>query len=134
MPRRASQQTSLTGLILVVVLIALGLGGGYFLVSYLTDSYRTLEPLDVSSYYENANSLRGNVYKVEGQIRNQLRWSREAGRLMAIEVDRPTGVAPLAILVPFQFNPINLQRGQNFIFKVEVAEGGVLTVQDMEKR
>ncbi len=40
--------------------------------------------LDVKAYLENANSLRGNVYKIEGEVTNALAWSPSTGRLIAV--------------------------------------------------
>ncbi|MGC1480681.1 MAG: hypothetical protein WA771_09265, partial [Chthoniobacterales bacterium] len=39
------------------------------------DPYRTTAPLAVDAYLENSNSLRGNLYKLEGEILNVLGYS-----------------------------------------------------------
>ena len=41
----------------------------------------------MGDYLNNANSLRGNVYKVKGQITQSLGYSRAKGRLFSVEVD-----------------------------------------------
>jgi hypothetical protein len=39
----------------------------------------------------------------------------------------------LAVLVPPELNQLNIERGQNFVFKLQVAEKGVLRVQEVRK-
>ena len=39
----------------------------------------------------------------------------------------------LPILVPPQFNSVNIERGQRFFFKIEVADKGILKAQDVKK-
>lgn len=134
MSRRASSKVSLLKIITALVLLSLALGGGYYFIGRINDPYRTLQPLDVPAYYENGNSLRGNIYKVDGTVLNLLAWSPGQGRLFSLSVDTSTGSLPIGVLVPIEFNQINLQKGQNFAFKVEVGQDGILTVKDMRKK
>jgi hypothetical protein len=39
----------------------------------------------------------------------------------------------LPVLVPKDFNSVNIERGQRFNFKVEVGDGGVLLALDVKK-
>lgn len=134
MSRRASSKVSLLKIVAALLLLILALGGGYYLIGNLNDPYRTLHPLDVAAYYENGNSLRGNVYKVDGKVMNLLAWSPGKGRLFSIEVETRTGSSPLGVIVPMDFNQVNLQKGQNFAFKIEVGQDGLLTVKDLQKK
>lgn len=110
------------------------IAAGYFLFSKTSDPYRTIQPLSVAAYLENANSLRGNVYQVAGTVWNSLGWSPTAGRLYAIEAGTGgTTTELLPILVPAALNQINLQKGQRFLFEIEVGEGGVLVVRSLRK-
>ena len=100
------------------------------------EPYRTVPELDLAEYHTNANSLQGNVYKVHGQIAQSLGYSRDKGRLFSVDV----GTAKvggsgdvLPILVPSALNYLNLQKGQRYIFRVEVDDGGILKAQDMKK-
>lgn len=86
--------------------------------------------MDVKTYLENANSLRGNVYKIEGEVVNSLGWSPSKGRLIAVEVDN-NEVVP--VLVTTDFSHINIQKGQRFIFLLEVDDKGILRTKDMTK-
>ncbi len=133
MPRRASSKLNPAWFIAIVLLAAAAIAGGYFFVSKANDPYRTLQRLELSAYMENANSLRGNIYRVTGSVWNSLGWSPSAGRLFAIEVDTEKPGNLLPVLVPVTLSHVNLQKGQRFTFEVEVVEGGVLEVRSLRK-
>jgi hypothetical protein len=114
----------------VVLIVAAFLGSRYFITT-TSQPFRTATPLDVATYLENANSLRGNVYKIQGEVLNSLGWSPTQGRLIAVGVDNGRQVVP--VLVTTDFSHINIQRGQRFIFLLEVDDKGILRTKDMTK-
>ena len=132
MPRRASSRTHPIWLVAALILLAGVLGGGAYLWQTISDPYRTLAPMDVPAYLENANSLRGNIYKTTGTIDNALAWSPTQGRLFSVTADGG-GNEVLPVLIPPEFNHVNVQKGQRFSFKIEVGDKGVLKVDDMKK-
>jgi hypothetical protein len=82
---------------------------------------------------ENANGLRGNVYKIDGVVLNSLAWVPAKGRLYSFEIKNGTRTDVVAVMIPAQFNSLNLQKGQRFWVKLEVGTGGVLFAQDLVK-
>jgi hypothetical protein len=116
-------------MLIAAVLVIAALAGGYFLFGKANDPYRTLSPLPVQDYLQNSNSLRGNVYKIDGTVSQALQWSATAGRLFSVDVNGDV----LPILVPPQFNSVNIERGQRFYFKIEVGDRGILKAQDVKK-
>jgi len=98
----------------------------------LGDPYRTLAPIDVSTYLDDANSLRGNVYKLTGTIDTQLAWSPTQGRLFSVLADGGNNDV-LPLLIPPEFDHINVQKDQRFSFKIEVGDKGILKASDMRK-
>jgi hypothetical protein len=48
-----------------------------------------------------------------------------------VDVDGGTDVLP--ILVPAEFNQVNIQKGQKFYFKVEVGDKGLLQAKGIKK-
>lgn len=82
--------------------------------------------LNVAEYLKNANALRGNAYRVSGRVEEQLRWSPGEGRLISILVPASGDTSPIPILVPKQFSHLNLEKGSQFTFVVEVRNSGVL--------
>ncbi len=129
MARRASSSAHPVWMLIAAALLLAALGGGYLIFGKASDPYRTMTALPVADYLENSNSLRGNVYKLDGTVSKSLEYSPVNGRLFSVEV----GPDLLPILVPPQFNSVNIERGQRFFFKIEVGDKGILKAQDVKK-
>jgi hypothetical protein len=108
--------------------LALMLGG--FLIFGKADPYRTASAFPVKDYLENANSLRGNSYRLEATVDKTLEFSRASGRLFAVEV---SGGDMLPLLVPQALSGTNIERGQKLLFHVQVSETGLVTASDVRK-
>src|SRR3954471_2274891 len=104
MARRASSSAHPVWILLAAVLVLAAVAGGFLLFGKASDPYRTLSPLPITDYLQNSNSLRGNVYKIEGTVSQSLQWSPTQGRLFSVEV----GGDVLPILVPPGFNSVNI--------------------------
>ena len=122
--------------------LALAVAGGVALQQRGGDPFRTVAELDLKDYLENANSLRGNVYKVKGTVVRSLGYSRAKGRLFSVEVNTSAGgggnngsaaTETVPILVPPELSYVNLQKGQRFIFRLEVGDAGVLKALELRK-
>ncbi len=131
MARRASSSVHPIWIIACVILLFAAIAGGWLLYRNVSDPYRTLTPLDVPAYLENANSLRGNVYKISVTVDTQLAWSPTVGRLYSVLIDGKSDVLP--VLIPARFNQLNIQKGQRYFFKIEVGDKGILRAQDVRK-
>lgn len=131
MARRARSSFQPAWLVAGFFLCLLVGGGGFWVYSQVSDPFRTLAVFPATEYLENSNSLRGNVYRVSGTVANQLGWSAETGRLYSLDLDEGKDVLP--VLVPASFNSTNLQKGQRFIFEVEVDERGILLARRLQK-
>jgi hypothetical protein len=133
MVRRASSRPQPWLLASCAVGALAAVGAGYALFGYLQDPFRTVQPMDFSAYLDNAQSMRGNVYRVEGSIQHALAWVPAQGRLISVQVDQPGGRHFAALWVPIEFNHVNVQKNQRYRFKVEVMNNGLLKVLDMGK-
>jgi hypothetical protein len=131
MARRASSSFNPLLLVGVLVLVVAALAGGWFLFDRLRDPYRTLTPLDVAAYLDNANSLRGNVYKISATVQTQLAWSATAGRLYSMETENGGNLLP--VLIPAEFNSMNIQKGQRYYLQIKVEDKGILKAQGIRK-
>ena len=131
MARRGKKSRLPLGIVIAVVLIVAAFLGSRFFITTTSQPFRTATPLDVETYLENANSLRGNVYRMQGEVLNLLGWSSTKGRLIAVGVDNGRQVVP--VLVTTGFSHINIQKGQKFIFLLEVDDKGILRTKDMTK-
>jgi hypothetical protein len=130
MARRASSSAHPVWIAIAAVLLLAAVGIGVLLFNKAGDPYRTMSPLPVQDYLANSNSLRGNSYKVDATVVESLKYSPTLGRLFSVDVQ---GSDRLPVLVPAEFNHVNIERGQRFFFKVEVEEKGVLRVHDVKK-
>lgn len=101
----------------------------YLLANKDTTQSRTTPALDLESYLANANSLRGNVYKLKGTVSESIAWSPESGRLIAVETDG--GIVP--VLVTPEFSSMNIQKEQKLDFVLEVDEKGILRTRKVSK-
>ena len=131
MARRSKKSRLPLGIAIAIVLIVAAFLGSRFFITTSSQPFRTATPLDVATYLENANSLRGNVYRLQGEVLNSLGLSPTKGRLIAVGVDDGRQVVP--VLVTTDFSHINIQRGQRFIFLLEVDDKGILRTKDMTK-
>ena len=128
MARRASASTNPVWFIVIAAIALVALGGAFALKGRVADPYRTLSVFPVADYMQNSNSLRGNTYKLEAIVGEQLQFSASA-RLFTVEADSE----PVAILIPAALREVNIQKGQRFIFKVEVGDKGVLKALEAKK-
>ena len=131
MARRASSSAHPVWLFALLLLTGVLGGGGYWVITQLGDPFRTVAAFPVGAYLESSNSLRGNVYRIEGTVANQLGWAPTAGRLYSVDVEGSSDVLP--VLIPGKFNAVNLQKGQRFLFEVEVGDKGILRARALRK-
>lgn len=111
--------------------LAFVFAGGVYFFGQAGDPYRTAAPLEVDAYLENSNSLRGNVYRAEGEIVNVLGYSPSEGRLIAVRIDAKDDVVPM--LIPSNLGHVNIQKGQRFRFLIEVSDKGILRARQLTK-
>jgi len=133
MARRAHQQASPSLWLVTAIGLIVLTGAGAFFLQKDDNPYRTVEVLKPADYLENANSLRGNTYQVEGVISSSLGSSPEKGRLFSLKVSHADREWPLPILVPRDYRELNLQKGQRYRLKVKVNDDGLLEVEEMSK-
>lgn len=99
----------------------------------LGGAHRTVEDLDPAAYYENANSLRGNTYLIEGTIWNSLGWNPTKGRLFSLIIQQQNRDWTLPIFVPHDLQTLNIQKNQKYVVKAKVNDQGILSVLEMTK-
>ncbi len=115
----------------MLVLVVAAFIGSRLFIHVASEPYRTAAILDVKAYLENANSLRGNEYRIQGEVVDALAWSPSGGRLIAVSVEEGANVVP--ILVTTKFNDVNIQKGQKFVFLLEVDDNGILRTKNLTK-
>jgi hypothetical protein len=120
---------TLLGTVLLLGVLAFAVGG-WLIISKVTDPFRTAAPLDISSYTSSAKSLRGNTYKVAGEVLVLLAWS-PSGRLISVSIEN--GQRTIPVLLPKEFNSVNIQKGQKLNFLLVVDDSGVLRAKKLAR-
>lgn len=146
MPRRASSGANI-GQILGISAAILG----FFLIAALlfkliagdmlgggrdggsTKSTANASALNLVTYRDNGNSLRGNVYRVEGGVEETLRWTADRGRLISFEANDGSLKIPVPVLVPETFSNINIERGSQLTMVVRVDRDGTLVAEAIDQ-
>jgi len=125
---------------LLGLVIILGAATCYFFLSsnVASSSLRTVEDLNPDIYYEDANSIRGNTYKLDAEIDSFLGTSPTKGRLFSVNIisnpkNADTTHTMLPILVPIQQSNLSIQKGQHYLLKLKVGDDGLLTVEEAYK-
>ncbi len=91
-----------------------------------------ISTLNLTTYRNNANSLRGNVYQVEGRVEETLRWTADRGRLISFEASDAMDTIPVPVLVPEEFSNVNIERGTEMLMVVRVDRDGTLVAESVE--
>ena len=99
--------------------------GGWFLFAKMADPFRKVAALDVAAYVASGKSLRGNTYRMEGEVMTPLAWS-PTGRLISVGVE---GGKMLPVLLPEALNEFAIEKGQRVRVLVVVEDGGVLRAE-----
>ena len=128
MARRASSSVNPVWLIAAAAILAVAVAAVLILKDTVSDPFRALPPFPVKDYTENSNSLRGNVYRMECVVGDQLHYD-QGSRLFAVEINGE----PVSLLIPTALREVNIQKGQRFLFKVEVVNNGILRALEARK-
>lgn len=148
MPRRASSGinigqiagigAAILGFVVIAALLFKLIAGGLFgdgggKKTSARKASGNAAPLSLVTYRDNGNSLRGNVYRVEGKVEETLRWTPDRGRLISFEASDATETMPVPVLVPEDFSNINIERGTELGLVVRVDRDGTLVAEAIEE-
>lgn len=125
MARRASSGISPGLLIGIAVFIAAAFFGGKALLGKKSESFTDASSINMDDVLENANSLRGNEYVIEGVVDGKLRWIPERGQVISLKVERPGGDEFVGVEIPPDFTKVNIERNQRYSIKVKFRQGGI---------
>jgi hypothetical protein len=122
MPRRASSRSNPATTIGIIAVLVLILGGGFLLLNGGKGGYSD-PPLPLDAFMSSANSLRGNTYSVSGRV-NSIR-PRNNGKFIHLKVTNGAREEHLPLIVPNDLDDINIEREQQYRFRVEILQGGI---------
>lgn len=141
MPRRASSginigqiagiAAAIVGFLVIAALVIKLIAGDFISGGNKRSAPRNATPMNLANYRDNANSLRSNVYQIHGKIAELLRWSPK-GRLISFDATDGSLTIPVPVLVPAEFQNVNLERGSELEMVVRVDPDGMLVAESIE--
>lgn len=131
MSRRASKGTNPTQLIIIAVLLVAIFVVGVSLLTKKKSPFNSDPVLPMSDIMQNANSLRGNTYRVEGKIEE--RWVKSSSEGVHLSVNESGQLYPVFIKIPQGLERPNLEREKQYSFSVEIGEGGIPIAKGIQR-
>ncbi len=115
----------------LLVLVILGVSG-YFLVQYLNNPYRTLEPFPMDKYLSDYRSMVGNKFKADLKVSASLDYEPNVGRLMVFTL--PDDSRSIVVLIPPKLSSeLYFTKGQSYQASLEVQQDGIVYADSCEK-
>jgi hypothetical protein len=133
MARRASSRMNLGTIAGIAAAIVVLVVVGSFFMGRTEKGFSDLPELQVSQFLDNANSLRGNEYRVSGKVSEKLRWTPDRGQVISLEVGEAGRTELLPIEIPAEFSRLNIEREQRYSFKVKFRDGGIPVAGGVER-
>lgn len=133
MSRRASSGISPIALGGIAVAVVAAFFVGKSMLTKKTETIGGAAKLRVEEVLENANSLRGNEYIIEGKVDEKLRWTSDRGQVVSIQVDSSGHSDYTVVEIPPKFNSLNIEREQRYAFKVKFREGGIAVATAIQR-
>lgn len=121
-------------ILVIGIVIAVLLGVLLVLLAWkhtVNNPYRTLEKFSAEKYFENPGSLTGNRFQATLRVEGDLGWTSGVGKLMVFSVDGDSRYIP--VLVPDDKLDYSFSKGQTYLAKIYVQEGGLISATDFKK-
>jgi hypothetical protein len=113
----------------IIAVVAAAAFGGKVLFSKKEGRALDGPKLDMRAAVENANSLRGNEYVVEGKVDDRLGWDPERGQVISLKVSDGDVADFMAIEIPPSLSDINIEREQDYAFRVRIRDKGIAVAE-----
>ncbi|MEM9227902.1 MAG: hypothetical protein AAGA45_08025, partial [Verrucomicrobiota bacterium] len=95
-----------------------------------SDPYNALEAFPHESYQQQPTNLLGNRYALNAQIHSMLAWDEGTGRLLAVIPEGSTARLPVFISDALG---VSIHTGQRYKMQVAIGQGGLVSVESLEK-
>ncbi len=128
--RKGVDHSVIIGIVLGVLILG---AGGFVVLNRTKDPLAGVTEFNYNDFQQNANSLSGNVYRVSGTIDDKIRWTPDRGQLVVLDVEGEFGNGPLPVLIPSEFNGVNISRGDQVTMKIEIGAKGKPIVRELKK-
>jgi hypothetical protein len=119
--------------ILIGITLFAALVIGKFMLDKQSQHFPGHNELSVAELKESGTSLSGNEYRVSGKIVERMILRGERGLLISVQPKAEgSGTNLIPVHVPPGTERINLERGQQYSFKVEVNREGLPVALDIQ--
>jgi hypothetical protein len=97
--------------------------------------FGNLPKLTMTEVLENANSLRGNEYVVDGKIDSILGSdeAKDGTRVVSVQVEASGGAEFIGVVIPPELRSLNIEREQRYSFRVKFRQGGIAVANDISR-
>jgi hypothetical protein len=129
----SNKKSQLTTYALAFIMTVIILVAGKSYLNKQAQHFANLNDLSLVDLKDNGTSLSGNEYRIKGKIEERTILKNERGLLVSIKsdaTDAATGIIPVHI--PPSIDRINIERGQNYSFKIEVNREGLPVAKDIK--
>lgn len=129
MARRASSGVNIKAVLIGVGILTLILGIGYFVLNR-RDGF-TAPELNFVEYEDSSRSLSGNQYQVSGTLIH--RHVESSGQIVVLDLGDKTNSQPLPIIIPQDFQGVNLTPKASYLFLIEFNTSGVAVALEIKQ-
>jgi len=125
MSRRASSSIHPGIIAIAVAVLVVAIFVGRSFLGGKSTGFGNVPELDIRQMFDNANSMRGNEYLVQGQVNEKLLWTPDRGQFISLRVETPGGDEVIGIEIPPEFDDLNIETRQSYSIRVRIREGGI---------
>lgn len=133
MARRASSSTNPILIIGIVVAVIAAVFAGKFVMTKKSEKFSDVNPLVIQDLLDNGNSLRNNEYLIEGKIDERFFRDSNTSSVVSVRVKSASGEEVVPVKIPSNFNNLNIEREQRYVFKVRFEQGGMPVATDISR-
>jgi hypothetical protein len=133
MARRASSSTNPVLIIGIVVAVIAAVFAGKFVMAKKSEKFSDVNPLVIQDLLDNGNSLRNNEYLIEGKIDERFFRDSNTSSVVSVRVKSASGEEVVPVKIPSNFNNLNIEREQRYVFKVRFEQGGMPVATDISR-
>ncbi|MEK6232725.1 MAG: hypothetical protein N2A42_12820 [Luteolibacter sp.] len=133
MARRASSSTNPVLIIGIVVAVIAAVFAGKFVMTKKSEKFSDVNPLVIQDLLDNGNSLRNNEYLIEGKIDERFFRDSNTSSVVSVRVKSASGEEVVPVKIPSNFNNLNIEREQRYVFKVRFEQGGMPVATDISR-
>lgn len=128
MARRASSGINST-VIIIAVIAAVAIAAVGWMLTREKDASSDLPELPISGYLNDANSMYGSRYSLEGEIFEKFSPAAGGDSVLSVKVDNSGQTAFIPVRIPAGNSFGNLTVRQSYLFDLEISSGGVATAE-----